>query len=89
MTERYKLYNGDCLEVMKDIPDKSVDMILCDLPYGATKNKWDTVIPFDKLWKEYNRIIKDNGTIVLFAQGMFTSDLMQSNSKYWRYNLIW
>ena len=89
MTERYKLYNGDCLEVMKDIPDKSVDMILCDLPYGATKNKWDTVIPFDKLWKEYNRIIKDNGTIVLFAQGMFTSDLMQSNRNHWRYNLIW
>ena len=58
MTERYKLYNGDCLEVMKDIPDKSVDMILCDLPYGATKNKWDTVIPFDKLWKEYNQLKK-------------------------------
>ena len=87
---RYELYNGDCLEIMKDIPDKSVDMILCDLPYGVTaKNKWDTVIPFDKLWYQYERIIKDNGAIVLFAQGMFTSDLMQSNKKMWRYNLVW
>ena len=85
----YKLYNGDCLEVMKNIPDKSVDMILCDLPYNVTRNKWDVLIPFDALWEQYNRIIKDNGTIVLFAQGMFTSDLMQSNRKHWRYNLIW
>lgn len=90
LTDNYKLYQGDCLEIMKDIADKSVDMILCDLPYGVTaKNKWDTVIPFDKLWEHYNRIIKDNGAIVLFAQGMFTSDLMQSNKKYWRYNLVW
>lgn len=89
MEERHKLYNGDCLELMKDIPGNSIDMILCDLPYGATKNKWDTVIPFDELWRQYNRIIKDNGAIVLFAQGMFTSDLMQSNSRHWRYNLIW
>ena len=80
---------GDCLKLMKNIPDKSIDMILCDLPYGITQNKWDSVIPFDQLWKGYNRIIKDNGAIVLFAQGMFTSDLMQSNRKYWRYNLIW
>lgn len=85
----YKLYNGDCLEIMKDIEDNSIDMILCDLPYGVTKNKWDSVIPFDELWKQYNRIIKDNGAIVLFAQGMFTANLMQSNSKNWRYNLIW
>ena len=89
LTKNVKLYQGDCLEVMKDITDKSIDMILCDLPYGTTQNKWDLVIPFDQLWKEYNRIIKDNGAIVLFAQGMFTSDLMQSNRKYWRYNLIW
>ena len=89
MGENYKLYNGDCLEIMKDIPDKSIDMILCDLPYGVTKNKWDSVIPFDKLWEQYNRIITDNGAIVLFAQGMFTSDLMQSNKKMWKYNLIW
>lgn len=74
---------------MKDIEDKSVDMILCDLPYGDTKNKWDVIIPFDKLWKEYNRIIKDNGAIVLFSQGMFTAKLITSNSKLWRYNLIW
>jgi site-specific DNA-methyltransferase (adenine-specific) len=89
LTKNYKLYLGDCLEIMKNIADKSIDMILCDLPYGATKNKWDSIIPFDEIWKQYNRIIKDNGAIVLFAQGMFTSDLMQSNKKYWRYNLIW
>ncbi len=87
---KYKLYQGDCLEVMKDIEDKSINMILCDLPYGITaRNKWDIVIPFDKLWEHYNRIIKDNGAIVLFGSGMFTSSLMQSNSKMWRYNLIW
>ena len=85
---------GDCLELMKDIPDKSIDMILCDLPYGVlnkqNKNaKWDSVIPFEPLWKQYNRIIKDNGAIVLFGSGMFTSDLMQSNKKMWKYNLIW
>jgi site-specific DNA-methyltransferase (adenine-specific) len=74
---------------MKDIPNKSVDMILCDLPYNVTRNKWDVLIPFDALWEQYNRIITDNGAIVLFAQGMFTSDLMQSNKKMWRYNLIW
>jgi site-specific DNA-methyltransferase (adenine-specific) len=63
---------------------------LCDLPYGQTaRNKWDTVIPFDKLWEQYNRIIKDNGAIVLFANGMFTADLMQSNKKMWKYNLVW
>lgn len=85
-----KLIKGDCLEKMKNINDKSIDMILCDLPYGQTaRNKWDTVIPFDKLWEQYNRIIKDTGTIVLFANGMFTSDLMQSNKKMWKYNLIW
>lgn len=85
-----QLYHGDCLEVMKKIPDRSVDMILCDLPYGVTaRNKWDSVIPFDKLWKQYERIIKDNGAIVLFGQGMFTADLMRSNQKLWRYNLIW
>lgn len=86
----YKLYQGDCLEVMKQIQAKSINMILCDLPYGITaRNKWDVVIPFDKLWEQYNRIIKDNGAIVLFGSGMFTSSLMQSNQKMWRYNLIW
>ena len=87
--ELNKIYNMDCLEGMKSIPDKSIDMILCDLPYGTTRNKWDSIIPFDKLWEQYNRIIKDNGAIVLFAQGMFTCDLMNSNRKMWRYNLIW
>ena len=88
------LIHGDCLVAMKDIPDKSVDMILCDLPYEVLhKNnphaQWDRKIPFDKLWEQYNRIIKDNGAIVLFAQGMFTAELMMSNPKMWRYNLVW
>ena len=84
------LKRGDCLELMKEIPDKSIDMILCDLPFGQTaRNKWDSVIPFDLLWKQYNRIIKDNGAIVLFANGMFTADLIESNRKMWRYNLVW
>lgn len=88
------LIHGDCLVEMPHIPDKSVDMILCDLPYGALNKsnpntKWDSVIPFDKLWQQYERIIKDNGAIVLFAQGMFTAQLMMSNAKWWRYNLVW
>ena len=85
----YKLLHGDCLELMKELPDKSIDMVLCDLPYGTTRNKWDIVIPFNLLWKEYKRIIKDNGVICVFGQGMFTAQLMISNSKMWRYNLIW
>ena len=85
-----KIICGDCLEVMGELPDKSVDMILCDLPYGVTaRNKWDCVILFEKLWEQYDRIIKNNGAIVLFANGMFTADLMKSNEKLWRYNLIW
>ena len=123
------LYNGDCLEVMNKIDDKSIDLICTDLPYGQTaRNKWDTVIPFcdyvkikgntyyendvfkingvlnknmeytkkgfdenkkTGLWTHYKRIIKDNGAIVLFANGMFTADLMKSNEKMWRYNLVW
>ena len=83
------LRQGDCLEVMKDIPDKSVDMILCDLPYGVTNNPKDIILPFDKLWVEYERIIKDNGAIVLFAQGVFYIDLINSNRKLFRYDLIW
>lgn len=85
----YKLLQGDCLELMNKIPDKSIDMILCDLPYGTTKNKWDSALPFDKMWEQYDRIIKENGCIALFADGMFMSDLMQSNKKLWRYNLVW
>lgn len=86
----YKLLHGDCVELMSKIPDKSVDMILCDLPYGQTqRNKWDTVISFEPLWEQYKRIIKDNGVIALFANGMFTAELMLSNKSMWKYNLIW
>lgn len=89
-----ELHKGDCLLLMKDIPDKSVDMILCDLPYGVLNAKninaqWDKILPFNDLWKSYKRIIKDNGVIVLFASGMFTADLMQSNRRMWKYNLVW
>lgn len=90
--ELNKIYNADCLgeNGMTIIPDKKVDLILADLPYGVTnRNKWDSVIPFDELWEQYNRVIKDNGAIILFGQGMFTADLMKSNLKNWRYNLIW
>ena len=83
------LWQGNCLELMKDIPDKSIDMILCDLPYGTTQNKWDSQIPLDLLWEQYNRIIKDNGAICLFCDGMFMAQLMLSNPKMWRYNLVW
>lgn len=89
-----KLIHGDCLTEMKLIPDASVDMILCDLPYevlnkGNKHAQWDKIIPFEPLWEQYERIIKDNGAIVLFAQGMFTAKLMMSNERLWRYNLIW
>ena len=84
-----QLYQGDCLEIMKQIPDKSVDMILCDLPYGTTQNKWDIIIPFDLLWEQYNRIAKDNAAIVLFCNQPFTSLLITSNLKNYKYNLIW
>lgn len=85
-----ELYRGDCLEVMKNIKDGSIDMILCDLPYGQTaRNKWDIIIPFESLWGQYSRLIRPNGVIALFANGMFTADLMQSNREMWRYNLIW
>ena len=84
-----KLYNGDCLEIMKDIPDGSIDMILCDLPYGTTDCKWDVIIPFDKLWEQYNRIIKPNGAIVLFGNEPFTSELICSNLKGFKYRWDW
>lgn len=85
----YKLLQGDCLELMAKIPNKSIDMILCDLPYQRTQNQWDIMIPIDKLWEQYNRIIKDNGCIALFADGMFMAELMMSNKKMWKYNLVW
>lgn len=84
-----QIINGDCLEVMKTIPDKSVDMILCDLPYGTTACKWDNVIPFEPLWEQYNRVIKDNGAIVLFGSEPFTSHLILSNLKAFREKLTW
>lgn len=83
------LRQGDCLELMKDIPSKSIDMILCDLPYGTTICKWDVIISFDKLWEQYNRIIKDNGVIALFGTEPFASRLILSNEKKFREELIW
>ena len=85
----FRIAMGDCIEVMRDIKDGSIDMVLCDLPYGCTKNKWDSVIPFDGLWESYERIVKPDGAIVLFASGMFTAELMASNRRIWRYNLVW
>lgn len=83
------LYNDDCLNIMPSIEDKSVDMICCDLPYGTTQNKDDIIIPFKSLWEQYERIIKDNGAIVLFGQGLFYVDLVNSNRKLFRYDLVW
>ena len=84
-----KLYKGDCLELMQDIPDKSIDAIICDLPYGTTKCKWDTVIPFEPLWEQYKRIIKDNGAIVLFGNEPFSSILRLSNFEMYKYDWKW
>ena len=80
---------GDCLTEMKNIPDKSIDMILCDLPYGTTQCKWDSVIPFDKLWEQYNRLIKEDGAIVLFGKEPFSSQLRISNLEMYKYDWIW
>ncbi len=84
-----KIIQGECLEVMKKIPSKSIDMILCDLPYGTTQNHWDSVIPLDKLWNQYERIIKDNGVIALTGQGIFTAQLILSNQKLFKYKIVW
>ncbi len=84
-----RVYNMDCLKGMQLVPDKSVDMILCDLPYGTTECSWDNVIPFDQLWERYRRVIKDNGAIVLTAKQPFTTDLIDSNRSWYRYNLVW
>lgn len=84
-----KIIQGDCLDVMSEIPNKSIDMILCDLPYGTTQNKWDSVIDLDKLWEQYNRIIKDRGAVVLTSQGIFTAKLMLSNEKDFKYKIVW
>jgi len=89
MIELNKIYNEDCLEGMKRIPDKSVDMILCDLPYGTTACKWDTIIPFEPLWEQYERVIKDDGAIVLTASQPFTTALIASNMKNFCYSWVW
>lgn len=80
---------GDCLSVLKEIPDGAVDMILCDLPFGTTQNKWDSLINLDNLWKEYERVIKPNGAIVLNSQGVFTAKLILSNEKLFKYKITW
>lgn len=97
MTKEYKdisffenrVIKGDCLAIMDQLPDKSVDMVLCDLPYGTTQNKWDSVIPLDELWKRYNRVVKDNGAIILTSQGVFTAMLIMSNPKMFKYKWVW
>ena len=87
--ELNKIYNEDCLIGMKKIPDKSVDMILCDLPYGTTACKWDTIIPLEELWEQYNRVIKENGAIVLTASQPFTTKLINSNIENFKYIWVW
>ena len=84
-----KLLHGDCLELMRGIPDKSIDMILCDLPYGTTQNKWDSVIPFEPLWEQYKRVLKPRGVVILFAQIPFSITLGASNLKWLKYEWIW
>lgn len=89
MIELNKIYNEDCLEGMKRIPDGSVDLIVCDLPYGTTRNQWDSIIPLDKLWEQYKRVTKPNSAIVLFSQMPFTAVLATSNLSMLRYEWIW
>jgi site-specific DNA-methyltransferase (adenine-specific) len=89
MLEENKIHLGDCLDLMPAIPSKSVDMILCDLPYGTTACEWDSIIDMDRLWQEYERVIKDNGAIVLTANAVFTFQLWESNKKLFRYRWIW
>lgn len=84
-----KIIQGDCLEIMKQLPSNSIDMVLCDLPYGSTQNKWDIIIPFDKLWEQYNRISKTNAAMVFTATQPFTSQMIISNINNFRYDLIW
>ena len=86
---KIELHNGNCLELMKNIPDKSIDMILCDLPYGTSACSWDTIIPFEKIWEQYNRIVKDRSAIVLFGTQPFTSKLICSNLDMFKYCWTW
>lgn len=88
-TKDYELWQGDCLELMNNIPDKSVDMVLCDLPFGVTRNDWDVPVPFNELWEQYNRIVKENGAVVLNCQQPFTSELILSNKKNFKYCWTW
>jgi site-specific DNA-methyltransferase (adenine-specific)/modification methylase len=84
-----KVFEEDCLDLMEHLPDSCVDMVLCDLPYGTTQNKWDSVVPLDKLWERYNRIVKKDGAIVLTSQGIFTAKLILSNEKDFKYKIVW
>lgn len=86
---KIELYNGDCLEVMKGIPDGSVDLVIADLPYGTTNVSWDSVIPYQPLWEAFNRICKEGATIILFGNGVFTAKTICSNEKWYKYNLVW
>ena len=83
------IIEGDCLEIMAQLPAGSVDMVLCDLPYGTTQNKWDSVIDLQRLWREYHRIVKTNGAIILTSQGLFTAKLILSNERYFKYKIVW
>lgn len=83
------MFHGDCLKIMPSLPSNSIDLILCDLPYGVTNNKWDSVIDLSLMWKEYKRIIKENGVIILTATQPFTSQLVMSNLEYFKYDLVW
>jgi len=84
-----RIIKGDCLKIMQWIPSKSIDMILCDLPYGTTQNRWDSIIPLNQLWRHYIRIIKDRGVVVLTSQGIFTANLILSNPKLFKYKITW
>ena len=86
---KVELYQGDCLEAMKNIPDKSIDLILTDPPYGTTACKWDSIIPFEPMWEQLNRIIKPKGAIVLFGSEPFSSALRMSNIKNYKYDWVW
>jgi len=84
-----RVIEGDCIEVMRHLPNDCIDMVLCDLPYGTTQNKWDSIVPLDELWAEYKRIVKPNGAIVLTSQGLFTAMLIMSQPKMFKYKWVW
>ncbi len=84
-----RVIEGDCIEIMRHLPNGCIDMVLCDLPYGTTQNKWDCIVPLDKLWAEYKRVVKDSGAIVLTSQGLFTAALIMSQPKMFKYKWVW